>query len=55
MVVMEKRKDIAILLSMGATRASIRKIFSEELCDWRGRHVSRHDFRRLGLFADWPI
>ena len=27
MVVMEKRKDIAILMSMGATRASIRKIF----------------------------
>lgn len=27
MVVMEKRKDIAILLSMGATRSSIRKIF----------------------------
>jgi lipoprotein-releasing system permease protein len=27
MVVMEKRKDIAILMSMGATRAGIRKIF----------------------------
>ncbi|HUC98844.1 MAG TPA: lipoprotein-releasing ABC transporter permease subunit [Candidatus Polarisedimenticolaceae bacterium] len=27
MVVMEKRKDVAILMSMGATRASIRKIF----------------------------
>jgi lipoprotein-releasing system permease protein len=27
MVVMEKRKDIAILMSMGATRASIRKVF----------------------------
>ena len=27
MVVMEKRKDIAILMSMGATRASIRRIF----------------------------
>ena len=27
MVVMEKRKDIAVLMSMGATRASIRKIF----------------------------
>ena len=27
MVVMEKRKDIAFLMSMGATRASIRKIF----------------------------
>ncbi|GIW44393.1 MAG: ABC transporter permease [Candidatus Binatia bacterium] len=27
MVVMEKRKDLAILLSMGATRASVRRIF----------------------------
>jgi lipoprotein-releasing system permease protein len=27
MVVMEKRKDIAVLMSMGATRASIRRIF----------------------------
>jgi lipoprotein-releasing system permease protein len=32
MVVMEKRKDIAILLSMGATRASIRKIFLLKGC-----------------------
>jgi len=32
MVVMEKRKDIAILLSMGATKASIRKIFLLKGC-----------------------
>jgi lipoprotein-releasing system permease protein len=32
MVVMEKRKDIAILQSMGATRASIRKIFLLKGC-----------------------
>jgi len=32
MVVMEKRKDIAILQSMGATRASIRKIFLIKGC-----------------------
>lgn len=32
MVVMEKRKDIAILLSMGATRRSIRKIFLIKGC-----------------------
>ncbi len=32
MVVMEKRKDIAILLSMGATRESIRRIFLIKGC-----------------------
>ncbi len=32
MVVMEKRRDIAILLSMGATRQSIRKIFMIKGC-----------------------
>lgn len=32
MVVMEKRKDIAILLSMGATRRSIRRIFLIKGC-----------------------
>jgi lipoprotein-releasing system permease protein len=32
MVVMEKRRDIAILLSMGATRKSIRKIFLIKGC-----------------------
>ena len=32
MVVMEKRKDIAILQSMGATRESIRKIFLIKGC-----------------------
>jgi len=32
MVVMEKRKDIAILLSMGATRASVRKVFLLKGC-----------------------
>jgi lipoprotein-releasing system permease protein len=32
MVVMEKRRDIAILLSMGATRGSIRKIFLFKGC-----------------------
>jgi lipoprotein-releasing system permease protein len=32
MVVMEKRRDIAILLSMGATRRSIRKIFMIKGC-----------------------
>ncbi len=32
MVVMEKRKDIAILLSMGATKASIRKVFLLKGC-----------------------
>jgi lipoprotein-releasing system permease protein len=32
MVVMEKRRDIAILLSMGATRGSIRKIFLIKGC-----------------------
>jgi lipoprotein-releasing system permease protein len=32
MVVMEKRKDIAILRSMGATQASIRKIFMMKGC-----------------------
>lgn len=32
MVVMEKRRDIAILLSMGATRGSIRKIFMIKGC-----------------------
>jgi lipoprotein-releasing system permease protein len=32
MVVMEKRKDIAILRSMGATRAGIRKIFLIKGC-----------------------
>ena len=56
MVVMEKKKDIAILRSMGASRGSIRKIFLlKRLLDRRCRHLSRRGLGTGHLHLDSRI
>ena len=56
MMVMEKTKDIAVLMSMGTRKAQVRNVFiAQGVVDWRDRNGDRPGARLCDLLCWGPL